>query len=410
VAQGAEPRWWRRGRDKAQAAARASAATAATSFVELDTLQRRVTLQVEAYAALDRGPTGDQLAGGWAAVRRQADEAAAAYLRVPEQFDVETDLSERDAGRADAEYRHAAGVLRQAVGSIQTFAGHYAGQFATVESALARLSAAGRDADAAIATVRDAIARAEAAGTRAYEAAEALRRAEEARAVLARGAAVNGLGAAVAAADLVLAETARARELVDTLPAQRDEVRRSLTAARTRMDAVTNRRERLAETFSALRREFLASSYADIEKSPADADRELGVARDRLAFAARHADQQQWSRARTAIAEARHALDRAAGAVDLVTQRLTALHELARDPQEPVRRTRFAVREAQKLFVFMGTRADPWFAGQLDALVRRVDAAEQALAAPRADYWRLDRDLARIRDETAEVVRRLRGG
>jgi hypothetical protein len=84
--------------------------------------------------------------------------------------------------------------------------------------------------------------------------------------------------------------------------------------------------------------------------------------------------------------------------------------ELARDPLAPVRQTRFAVREAQRLFVFMGTRADPWYATQLDSLVRRVDAAEQALAAPRADYWRLDRDLARIRDETAEVVRRLRGG
>jgi len=213
----------------------------------------------------------------------------------------------------------------------------------------------------------------------------------------------------VAAADTVLAEAARAGELAGTLAAQRDDVRRALTAARTRLEGVTNRRERLAETLSALRRQFLASCYADVEDRPAAADRELATAKARLATATRHADEQHWPRARAALAEARHALDAAATAVDAVTQRHGRLQELAREPQEPVRRTRFAVREAQRLFVFLGTRADQRYATQLDSLVRRVEAAGQALDAPRPDYWRLDLDLARIRDETAEVVRRLRG-
>ena len=74
-----------------------------------------------------------------------------------------------------------------------------------------------------------------------------------------------------------------------------------------------------------------------------------------------------------------------------------------------MQRTRFVVREAQKLFVFLGDRADQRYATQLDSLVRRVSTAEEGFAAAHPDFWRLDRDLARIRDETADVVRRLRG-
>ena len=59
--------------------------------------------------------------------------------------------------------------------------------------------------------------------------------------------------------------------------------------------------------------------------------------------------------------------------------------------------------------VFLGDRADQRYATQLDSLVRRVSTAEEGFATAHPDFWRLDRDLARIRDETADVVRRLRG-
>jgi hypothetical protein len=109
------------------------------------------------------------------------------------------------------------------------------------------------------------------------------------------------------------------------------------------------------------------------------------------------------------VATARDALDAAGSAVDAVTQRHSLLQDLKRDPQDAVRRARFEVREAQRLFVFMGPKVDQRYATQLDSLVRRVSAAEDGFMAPRPDFWRLDRDLARIRDETADVVRRLRG-
>jgi hypothetical protein len=171
---------------------------------------------------------------------------------------------------------------------------------------------------------------------------------------------------------------------------------------------VATRRERVTETLSVLRRSFVAGSYADVEGHPAVADKELSTARDRLARAERAAAAQHLPDARAAIAEARHALDAAGAAVDAVTQRLAALQELKRDPHGPVERTRFVVREAQRLFVFLGDRVDPRYATQLDSLVRRVNVAEEGLVAAHPDYWRLDQDLSRIRDETADVVKRLR--
>jgi len=409
TAHGAGTRWWRRGRDEALARARAAAASAATAFVDLDTRQRATTLQVESYGALERGPAGAALAAEWDAIRRAADDAAAGYLRVPEQYDVDADLTEPDARSAEAALRRAEHFLRQALAQVTAFSERNQGRFTTVEQALSRLAGAGRDAEAAVAAARTAIAAAERAGTPAHDAVEALAEAEQARAVLGEGAAVHGLRAAVQAADTVLAAAFRARTLAETLDAQRDEVSRALASARTRMEAVGTRRERLADTLSALRRDFITSSYADVEGAPATADAALTTARQRLAEAERQLVRRNLPLARAAIAAARQALDTAGGAVDAVTQRYDYLRELKRDPQTVVQRTRFVVREAQKLFVFLGDRVDQRYATQLDSLVRRVTTAEEGFATPHPDFWRLDRDLARIRDETADVVRRLRG-
>jgi hypothetical protein len=268
TAHGAGTRWWRRGRDEALARARAAAASAATAFVDLDSRQRATTLQVESYGALERGPNGTALATEWDAIRRTADDAAASYLRVPEQYDVDADLTEPDARSAEAALRRAEHFLRQALAQTTAFTERNQGRFATVEQALSRLAGAGRDAEAAVAAARTAIAAAEQAGTPAHDAVEALAEAEQARAVLGQGAAVHGLRAAVQAADTVLAAAFRARTLAETLDAQRDEVSRALASARTRMEAVGTRRERLADTLSALRRDFVTSSYADVEGHP----------------------------------------------------------------------------------------------------------------------------------------------
>jgi hypothetical protein len=409
VTQGARTRWWRRGRDEALAHARTASSAAAAAFVALDALQSHTALRVEAYAALERGRVAQRAGEEWAGLQRDAEAATTGYLRVTEQYDAEADLPERDARAAQSAYGQAERELSRVQAAMRDFATRNDAEFVRMEAALERLAAAGQDADASIAAARDAIAAAERAGTPAHDATDALHAAEQARTVLSAGAPVHGLRAAVAAADTVRTEAARARALAESLPAMQSEVRRAVTAVRTRIEAVATRRERLADTLSALRRGFVAKSYADLEGNPELADKELLTAGNQLDTAERELASHHLPRAREALAAARQALDAASTAVDAVTRRHTVLLELKRDPAAGVQRTRFVVREAQRLFVFLGDRADQRFAPQLDSLVRRVAVAEEAFAAPHPDYWGLDRDLARIRDETAEVVRRLRG-
>jgi hypothetical protein len=405
-------RWWRRGRDAAQTGARAAGGDAATAFLELDTIQRETALQVEAYAALERGAASQRIVRAWAAHDARANQSAQAYLAVVERFDVALDLSEVDAQAAEHAYRRVEYDMKTVRTAIKKFADETAGPFARVTDALGRLGAAGRLGDAALAEARTAVERAETAGLRTYEAAEVLEQAQAARAVVAAGAGVHGLRETVAAADAVLAGANRARQLAETLPQQREQVRRDLVAVRTRIDALANRLETLPATLSTLRRRFVATSFADVENRPRQAREQLDIAREQLSAATRFAAdaEQRWPQARVAIADARAALDAGTDHARAVTDRLAALEAVVRDPQTPVRQTRFTVREAQRLFVYRGAKADPRLATQLDSLVSRIDAAERALQAPHPDYWRVLSDLQRVRDETAGVVTRLRGG
>ena len=60
----------------------------------------------------------------------------------------------------------------------------------------------------------------------------------------------------------------------------------------------------------------------------------------------------------------------------------------------------------------LGRRPDPLAgrAGYAAVAGRAGCAAEHALGTPHPDYWRVLTDLQRVRDETAGVVTRLRGG
>jgi len=404
--QAGSPRWWRRARDLALAAARAAAAASAAAFLGLDTVQQHTGLQVEAYAALERGAAAERLEREWAVLRQRADAAVQDYLALTGRYDLEQDLIEPVAREAEAAHRQVEAALTGIHAEVTAFTGRCAAQFAQVEAALARLADGRARAARMLAEARAAI---EAADGPAHEAADALAAAEQAAEVLSGGPAAHGLAAAVAAAANVVTQAGRARELAETLPAQRAQVDRTLSAVRTRADGIGNRLGTLPGVLTTLRRSFVAASFADVEKRPALAHRELAAAREALATAEAEAAARHLPRARAAIAAARTALDAAAGHANEVTGRLSALEAFAADRAAPVQATRFAVRQAQRLFLYRGDKVDQRYAGQLDGLMRRVDVVARELEAPRPDFWRLSRDLERIRAESAEVVQRLRG-
>jgi hypothetical protein len=196
----------------------------------------------------------------------------------------------------------------------------------------------------------------------------------------------------------------RAEPEVD--PAQ---VRNALASVRTRVQGLRHRHGRLPEALSRLRRRFVLASFSDIEKHPAEAERNLRVAAEWVSIADKHADREDWALARTAVAEARRALDSATVSIDAVGDRLTALERIADDPKAPLERARFAVRDAQRLYRMLGTGTQPEHAERLDSLGRRVDAVAETLAGLRPNYWQAGQELEQIRTEVAEVVARMRG-
>jgi hypothetical protein len=184
--------------------------------------------------------------------------------------------------------------------------------------------------------------------------------------------------------------------------------RRALRSVRTRFEAVTNRRERLPETLSTLRRRFVLASFHDVEKLPAQSDREIRVASEFLRIAERHADQDDWSVVRTAIGDTRRALDNATTVIAAVTDRLKLLEEIAANPQAPVKRTRSVVRDAQRYLASKGDAVRPVDGERLETLSQRVDEIERVLKGARPNYWRANQDLVGIRGDAADLVRRIR--
>jgi microcompartment protein CcmL/EutN len=192
-------------------------------------------------------------------------------------------------------------------------------------------------------------------------------------------------------------------------PVDAVDVQRALRSVRTSIEAVAHQRGRLPEVLSTLRRRFVLPSFADVEPLPAQADREIRVATELLRIAERHAEGDNWALVRTAVGDVRRALDAATSTIEAVTERLAVLERLSDDPKAPAQRARSVVRDAQRFVESKGDSATQRDRDLLNALSRRVDEAERALSAPRPDFWRLDQELARIRAETGELVRRVRG-
>jgi hypothetical protein len=186
--------------------------------------------------------------------------------------------------------------------------------------------------------------------------------------------------------------------------AEREELRRALSAVRTRADVVEHRLGKLPEALSTLRRRFVLATFQDVEPMQARADRQYRAAREMLTIAERHAETGSAQTVRTAIADTRQALEEATAAIAAITGRLALLEELAEDPKGPVEQARFAVRDAQRLFQMLSPGVPAEHGHRLDGLAGRVEAVAKAIAAPRPNYWELHNELTEVRDQTRETI------
>lgn len=210
-----------------------------------------------------------------------------------------------------------------------------------------------------------------------------------------------------AAARAVQEKAAELTAAVEAAPRIGDDAQRSLAAAGTRLQAVRNRASDLADTRSALLREFSAACSADLVDNDKTAARESAAAEAALATAALRLREGTPDLALEDVGTARDHLDTADAAVNAVGERLRTLRSAKADPAAVAARTRFALRDAQHLAV-QKQQVHRW-GTVLDAQHARIERAIADLERVHPDYWQYLQTLADIDRVIADAVDRMRG-
>lgn len=402
------------GRGRRQEAARAAAEqardAAAQEFFELDTAQRDARISLETVTAADDSPDAQRAAADFAQLSRWIDEVSAGYIRTLDTYDLDApELAPHTVAHAREALTQVGGQMHDARGQLAAFTarlepllGRAASELARVVPAVERAKQALRDAAAALDGVRGA-------GLRADDAARRLAGLGPALTVLNEGAGRHGVRTVLATADDVVRQAEAIRAEVARLPERARELDRRLASLRTRVQAVETRAARLGPSLSELRRGYSEGCWADLHEVPQQAQAAVKEALGALDQAARDRQRQDWDAAAATLAGIRSLLQRADDAVDSVDERLRALREVAFDPRPELDRTRFAVRDAQRLAMTGRAVPDPRHAGPLDAAMERIDRAQRGVTdVPHPDWWHFLQELAAVRETAADVVRMIR--
>ncbi|KXP01989.1 hypothetical protein HWD35_22720 [Tsukamurella tyrosinosolvens] len=210
-----------------------------------------------------------------------------------------------------------------------------------------------------------------------------------------------------AAARAVQEKAAELTAAVEAAPRIGDDAQRSLAAAGTRLQAVRNRASDLADTRSALLREFSAACSTDLVDNDKVAARESAAAEAALSTAALRLRESTPDLALEQVGVARDHLDTADAAVNAVGERLRTLRAAKADPAAVAARTRFALRDAQHLAV-QKQQVHRW-GTVLDAQHARIERAIADLDRVHPDYWQYLQTLADVDRMIADAVDRMRG-
>ncbi|RDB46556.1 hypothetical protein DVB87_17710, partial [Tsukamurella tyrosinosolvens] len=163
----------------------------------------------------------------------------------------------------------------------------------------------------------------------------------------------------------------------------------------------------LADTRSALLREFSAACSTDLVDNDKVAARESAAAEEALSTAALRLRESTPDLALEQVGVARDHLDTADAAVNAVGERLRTLRAAKADPAAVAARTRFALRDAQHLAV-QKQQVHRW-GTVLDAQHARIERAIADLDRVHPDYWQYLQTLADVDRMIADAVDRMRG-
>ncbi|WP_052069341.1 hypothetical protein [Streptacidiphilus albus] len=392
-----------------RADAQAAKDAAAQAFYDLDMAQRDVRISVEAVTAADNSPGARRAIADFAELGNRIDRISSDYITALDSIDL--DAQELDAGavaRARQSLEQSRQQLLGAKAELERFSGFLQPLLDAAETQLAQVVPAVERAKQGWLAASNALDAVRAARLNADDLARRLAALSPQLTLLTEGAGKHGVQAVLRTAAEVQRSAEAVRAEAERLPEQAREIDQRLASLRTRTDALETRAAGVDPTLSELRRRFSAACWEDLQQVPQQSVEAVRNARTRLVEAEKARDEQRWADAGNVLATVRTLLATADGALSTVNERLHSLNEAQRAPQAEIERTRFALRDAQRLAMTGRSAPDPRHAAPLDAALLRLDRAAEALTGRHPDYWQFLTEMAAVRETAAQVVQLIR--
>jgi chromosome segregation ATPase len=407
---GGGTRRWFGGRSEGQRAdAQAAKDAAAAAFYELDTAQRDLRISIETITAVDSSPGARRAVEDFAALGRRIDEVSHAYISAVDAHDLDRDdLDASVAAQARTQLTRAKDELVRVKGDLDRFEQGLGPLLDKAETQLARLAPAVERARQALIGASTALDSVRGSGLRADDLAARLAALAPELTRLNEGAGRHGVPETLQRADRVLRDAEAVRAEAERLPERAAEIDKRLVSLRTRAQALTTRSAQVEPVLSELRRRFTVACWQDLQPVPEQAALAVRQAEERLADAGKAREEQRWPDAAALLSTARALLNQTDEAVSAAGDRLRRLNAVAKDPQQEIERTRFAIRDAQRLAMAGRNTPDPRHARPLDDSVARLERAVTGLEGRHPDYWHFLTETEGVRRTVARVVEQIR--
>ncbi|MFG2677678.1 hypothetical protein [Streptomyces sp. NPDC048392] len=407
---GGTRRWFGGGRAESQRAeAQTAKDDAADAFYELDTAQRDLRISVETIAAVDSSPAAGRAVTDFEALGRRIDEVSRQYISAVDAHDLDRDdLEASAAARARTELTAARTELGRVKRELDRFAEGLGPLLGKAETQLARLAPAVERARQALLAASDALDTARGSGLEADDLATRLATLGPELTRLNQGAGQHGVPQTLERAEQVTRAAEAVRAEAERLPERAAEIGHRLVSLRTRAQALTTRTEQVEPVLSELRRRFTAACWQDLQHVPDQATESVRQAERKLAEAHTARDEQRWPDATALLSTVRALLNSTDEAVSAAGDRLRQLNAVQKDPQQEIERTRFAIRDAQRLAMSGRSTPEPRHARPLDDAVARLERAITTLEGRHPDYWHFLTETEAVRQTVAHVVTRIR--
>ncbi|MER5755094.1 hypothetical protein [Streptomyces sp. NPDC002088] len=407
---GGGTRRWFGGRAESQRAeAQAAKDAAAAAFYELDTAQRDLRISIETITAVDASPAARRAVADFEAIGRRIDEASQQYIGAVDSHDLDRDdLEASAAAQARTELTRAKDELDRAKQELDRFTDGLGPLLGKAETQLARLAPAVERARQALLGASNALDGVRGTGLRADDLAARLAALGPELTRLNQGAGQHGVPQTLERAERVSREAEAIRAEAGRLPEKAAEIDHRLVSLRTRAQALTTRAGQVDPVLSELRRRFSAACWQDLQRVPEQAAENVRQAEAKLKEAQAAREAQRWPDATALLSTVRALLNTTDEAVSAAGDRLTRLNAVQKDPQREIERTRFAIRDAQRLAMSGRTTPDPRHARPLDDSVARLERAIGTLEGRHPDYWHFLTETEAVRQSVARVVSQIR--